>query len=88
MKRRLIVRGRVQGVGYRWHCKEQADRLGVDGWVRNRADGAVEVVMDGPDGAVEALVDWCRVGPRHALVSEVELADPQPFAGPGFVVAP
>ena len=88
MKAHLIVSGRVQGVGFRWRCKEEADRLGLDGWVRNRSDGTVEVVIEGDDAAVASLVRWCHEGPRHALVSRVEVVDARVAdPGPGFVVA-
>jgi acylphosphatase len=69
---RLIVRGRVQGVGFRWWTASQARRLGLAGWVRNRRDGTVEILAIGPPNAVEALAQACREGPRAAAVSQVE----------------
>ena len=71
----MIIRGRVQGVGYRWWAVREAERLGVAGWVRNRRDGAVELIAIGPGEAVEALTDACRQGPPAAAVSAVEAAD-------------
>lgn len=70
--RRLTVRGRVQGVGYRYSMVEAAGRLGVTGWVRNRLDGGVEAIVQGPPHAVEAMVAWARRGPRGARVDDVE----------------
>lgn len=71
LRLRLAVTGRVQGVWYRGAAVEEARRLGVDGWVRNRADGSVEVLVEGPPDAVQALVAWCRTGPPAARVREV-----------------
>jgi acylphosphatase len=65
---RVVVSGRVQGVWFRESCREQAVALGVAGWVRNRADGTVEGVFEGPPAAVERLVTWCRTGPSRARV--------------------
>jgi acylphosphatase len=71
-RRRLVVRGRVQGVWYRESCREQAHALGVAGQVRNLHDGTVEVVAEGRPEAVEALVAWCRTGPPAAVVVGVD----------------
>ncbi|MGA8051211.1 MAG: acylphosphatase [Burkholderiales bacterium] len=65
----LSVGGRVQGVGYRDGLRLEAERLGVTGWVRNRADGTVEAVIQGRREALEALVQWARTGPPTAIVS-------------------
>jgi acylphosphatase len=59
-------------VWYRGAMKDQADRLGVAGWVRNRPDGTVEAVIEGTDGAVAALLEWCRRGPPAARVESVD----------------
>ena len=75
---RLEIRGRVQGVGYRWAMVEEAGRLDVRGWVRNRRDGSVEAVVSGPPEAVDRIVAWARIGPRAAVVDAVEV-----FAGQG-----
>lgn len=83
--RRVVIRGRVQGVGYRDWMLREATRLGVQGWVRNRADGAVEALVDGEEPAVQALLMLCRRGPMLARVDDIteEFADPP--EGPGFV---
>ena len=78
IRRRLVVRGAVQGVGFRWACTEEADRLGVRGWVRNLPDRSVEIVAEGDVGPVERLVAWARVGPAYARVVGVELRDEAP----------
>jgi acylphosphatase len=67
----VIVEGRVQGVFFRASCAKRARRLGVSGWVRNRADGAVEAEFEGPSDAVDAIVAWCRRGPPSAQVDGV-----------------
>jgi DNA ligase D-like protein (predicted 3'-phosphoesterase) len=71
---RATVRGDVQGVGFRFETVERAHDLGVLGWVRNDADGTVLVHAEGPDEAVDALIEWLGKGPRGAAVDEVEVA--------------
>jgi acylphosphatase len=75
MAKHLVISGRVQGVGFRYSMNEEAERLGVTGWVRNRRDGTVEAVIDGAPDAVEALLAWARRGPRGASVSEVQVTE-------------
>jgi acylphosphatase len=70
--RRLTIRGRVQGVGFRYAAVEAAEREGVAGWVRNLRDGSVEALVQGDDDAVERMIAWCREGPRGAKVADVE----------------
>ena len=81
---RLSIQGRVQGVGYRWWAMEAARRLGLDGWVRNRRDGSVELLAIGPEAAVEQLVAACRHGPPSAQVSQVGRAQAQDDGSRGF----
>ena len=81
---RMRVSGRVQGVYYRDSCRQMAQRLGLDGWVRNLADGSVEVVAEGPRDDVSALAAWCRTGPPRAEVSGVEIVDEEPEGLRGF----
>lgn len=69
---RVVVRGRVQGIGYRWFVTRAARRAGVAGWVRNRADGAVELVAAGSAEAVAALLEAVRTGPPGARVEHVD----------------
>ena len=70
--RHLVVRGRVQGVGYRFAMTEEALAHGVAGWVRNRGDGTVEAVIQGDEASVARLIEWCRRGPRGARVTAIE----------------
>jgi len=82
--RLLTISGRVQGVGYRDWLVEQAVRLGVHGWVRNRRDGSVEALLHVDAAAVAALAALCRQGPPHADVTQiVEAAGERPME-PGF----
>jgi acylphosphatase len=83
---RVIVSGRVQGVWFRQSCRHEAIANGVAGWVRNRADGRVEAVFEGDDGAVTRMVAWCRHGPRRAEVTDVEVAEEPEEGLTGFDV--
>lgn len=87
IRRRLVVHGQVQGVGFRWACAREAERLGVRGWVRNRPDGTVEVVVEGEPDAVRGLVEWAGTGPRHAGVAAVDVAEEDPEGLDGFRIA-
>ncbi|HTE45016.1 MAG TPA: acylphosphatase [Gemmatimonadaceae bacterium] len=82
MQLHVVVHGRVQGVGFRWFVGETARRLDLAGWVRNKADGSVEVAADGNDSAVELLRSGLAKGPPGANVTSVEnlepLSDPLP----------
>jgi acylphosphatase len=78
IRRRLIVHGRVQGVFFRDTTRRRAAARGVAGWVRNRPDGTVEAAFEGESEAVEAMVEFCRRGPRGALVERVEVRDEEP----------
>ena len=87
IRRRVVVSGRVQGVFFRDSCREMAWRHGVNGYVRNRRDGTVEAAFEGDDQAVAAMVDWCRAGPRGALVTGIEVIEEQPTGEASFRVA-
>ena len=73
--RRLRIHGRVQGVWYRESMRLKADALGVSGWVRNRMDGTVEALVQGPFEAVDTLTAWARRGPEDAEVTAVDIAE-------------
>ena len=79
--RRFVVRGRVQGVGFRWFVEREAHVLGVSGWVRNNADGSVEVLAQGTRDQVLGLRSRLRQGPRAARVDDVEESEVGPVAG-------
>lgn len=89
----VVVRGVVQGVGYRYTARSEAQAGGLRGWVRNRRDGSVEAELEGDTAAVEAMVEWMRHGPPGAEVAEVQIApvDAEHGAGTreaGFQVLP
>lgn len=86
--KRVVIAGLVQGVGYRDWMVSRARELGLDGWVRNRADGSVEALVAGDTAAVEELLRLCRRGPPLASVASIveDLADPP--EEPGFIRAP
>ena len=84
VRRRVVVHGRVQGVGFRYSAQRVASGAGVVGWVRNRGDGTVEAVLEGRVGAVQRVVDFLRVGPAHAEVTDVQVInedEPEELAG-------
>jgi acylphosphatase len=69
----LIVKGRVQGVFYRASTQREARRLGVTGWVKNRADGSIEIVAEGEEDAIKEFVGWANHGPTAARVDQVDV---------------
>ena len=79
--RRYLVTGRVQGVGFRWFVERETQLIGVGGWVRNRDDGAVEVLASGTDEQLGSLYDKLREGPRAARIDRVEVDDAASFSG-------
>ena len=85
---RVVIRGRVQGVWFRGWTVHQASRLGLDGWVRNRADGSVEALFAGPAAAVDEMARRCRRGPPSAAIDAVDTHADQAPAEPGFRTRP
>jgi acylphosphatase len=85
---RVVISGRVQGVGYRYWLAGEARRGGIRGWARNAADGSVEAVLAGDDAAVEALIARCRDGPRAAHVTGVARERAPDPGGEGFRILP
>jgi acylphosphatase len=85
---RIRIRGRVQGVGYRYWTERTAGDLRLSGWVRNRSDGSVEAVFSGSEADVEAMIARCQHGPRSAVVASVDVTDEPASPPPGFEVLP
>ena len=86
--RRIRVRGRVQGVGFRTWAEGYAQSLDLSGWVRNRLDGSLELLLIGPSDRVEAMIDACARGPGAATVNDVEVESALGIAADGFTVKP
>lgn len=86
IRRRLVIHGNVQGVFYRDSTRHAARNEGVSGWAANRSDGSVEVVLEGPAGAVESVVGYCRQGPSSADVHSVDEHDEMPEGLTGFQI--
>jgi acylphosphatase len=74
----LRIQGTVQGVSYRESARQEALRLGLTGWVRNRSDGSVEATVEGEPAPLEDFIRWCHTGPRLARVTDVQRADGSP----------
>lgn len=85
-RRRVVVHGFVQGVGFRFAAADAARTRGVAGWVRNRGDGTVEAVFEGTADAVGSMVQWCERGPRGADVTRVETSDEPAEGARGFEI--
>ena len=85
MKRvHVRIYGRVQGVFFRANTKEMAERLGINGWVRNVPDGSVEAVFEGEGEAIQKMIEWCHHGPPMARVDKVEIKEEEPQGENGF----
>jgi acylphosphatase len=86
-RRRVVVTGRVQGVGFRWSARSRASELDLTGWVRNLPDRRVEICFQGETGAVDEMEDWCRAGSPYSYVRGITVSDDIPVDGEnGFEV--
>lgn len=85
-RKRVIVRGVVQGVGFRWSTAREAARLGVTGWVANRPDGTVEAAVEGEPDAVSALLAYLRRGPLGARVTGIDVQEEGPLGETRFEI--
>lgn len=86
IRARVLVSGRVQGVYYRANTRDAARARNVDGWVRNLDDGRVEAVFEGPETAVEEMIEWCHTGSPAATVNGVDTSYEEPQGESGFSV--
>jgi acylphosphatase len=86
IRRHVVVRGVVQGVGFRYSASRAAHAHGVAGWIRNLPDGTVEAVFEGDARAVEAVLGWCEHGPRGARVEALEVSVEEPDGREGFEI--
>ena len=86
IRRRAVVHGEVQGVGFRYAAREKASELGLAGFVRNRRDGSVEAEIEGTDAAVTAMLAWLGDGPAWARVRGVDVEDLEPVGDAGFSI--
>ena len=85
--RRLVIAGRVQGVGFRYAFADEARMRGLGGWVRNRRDGRVEALVSGSAADVEAMIAWARVGPPAARVTSIAIEEAIAASAPVEIVA-
>ena len=84
VRRRAVVTGMVQGVGFRWSARQEAHRLGVTGWARNRSDGTVEVEVEGDEAHVDLMIAWLRSGPPGSAVDDVRVSEAEPDGDDAF----
>ncbi len=86
MRVHVLITGRVQGVGYRYHTQRLAVQLGLSGWVRNLPNGQVEAVFEGEQEAIHRIITWCHQGPPTATVDEVVATPEAPEGITGFQI--
>lgn len=87
IRKRVIVRGRVQGVGFRWSARAEAKQAGVTGFAHNLRDGTVEVEVEGSEDAVAQMLDWLRHGPEFAQVDGIGVTDVAVKNSDAFTIA-
>lgn len=85
---RVVIEGRVQGVGFRWWIMEWANARGLEGWVRNRREGTVEALFYGPESTVRNMVEFCNEGPPNARIRSIREYDDEPPEDRGFIERP
>jgi acylphosphatase len=83
---KIHVKGRVQGVGFRWSAAREATRLGITGYVKNISDGSVYIEAEGASEQLDAFIAWCRIGPGIAHVREVHVSEYPPVGYPDFSI--
>ena len=86
IRARVFVTGTVQGVYYRANTRDTAREKGIDGWVTNLEDGRVEAVFEGPEEAVESMIEWCHTGSPAAEVEDVDAEYEEPQGEDGFEI--
>jgi acylphosphatase len=82
---RIVIEGRVQGIGFRWWIIQWANSRGLDGWVRNRREGTVEALFHGPESVVRHMVEFCAEGPPNARIRNIREYEDEPPDDPGFI---
>lgn len=82
----LVIKGKVQGVFYRASAKDVATELNIKGWVKNMPDGNVEMLVSGDKDQLEKFIDWCRSGPKRAVVKEIIITSRDDSSLPGFFI--
>ena len=82
----LLIKGKVQGVFYRASAREQAEKLGLTGWVRNTGEGNVEIMVHGEPGKLAAFIEWCKKGPAQAKVDAVVVEEAGPLLSDEFKI--
>ena len=86
LQKKIVVTGHVQGVGFRYAVKQRADAFGLTGFVENKSDGSVEIVVCGSKDAVQEFIDWAKIGPSSARVRRVSVVEADAAAVKGFEI--